>query len=212
MSEQLPPSGPGGGRHDGDRYDGGKKRSMHRQNAAQHADQAAAQVSHDARVAALIVQAVQHQVDREGFRPSPARDARVAELTVRALDAQVDLRREQDFNARGGLVRGGRSWGRGRGRGRGRGDMQGGRRGRGGGGRHKTTREGGRGGYDHRGGYGTAYRAGIVDAGEQNPRSDQVLTQQHPGHQVVREAASSGPWSWTGHQTRLEDMADADAP
>ncbi|KUM57154.1 hypothetical protein ACN42_g10040 [Penicillium freii] len=186
MSEQLPPSGPGGGRHDGgrhdddrhdgDRYDGGNKRSMHRQNAAQDADQAAAQISHDARVAALIVQAVQHQVDQEGFRPSPARDARVAELTVRALDAQVDLRRES------------------------------GRRGRGGGGRH-TTREGGRGGYYHRGGYGTAYRAGIVDAGQQNPRSDQVLTQQYPGHQVVREAASSGPWSWTGHQTRLEDMA-----
>lgn len=88
-----------------------------------------------------------------------------------------------------------------RGRGRGRG-------GRGGGGAGRdTTRESGRGGYDHRYGRSAAYRAGVVDAGQQNSSSNQVPTYQHPGHQVVREAAPTGPRSWTSYRTRLEDMA-----
>ncbi|KAJ5614940.1 Craniofacial development protein 1/Bucentaur [Penicillium hordei] len=207
MSEQLPPSGPGGGRHDvGSTAQRRRKeawRSMHRQNAPQ----VAAQTAHDARIAALIVRAVQHQVDQEGFQPSAARDARAAELTVRAIEAQVNLRIEQDFGARGGSVRGDQF--RGRGRGQGRGDMQGGHHGRGGGGGggRDATREGGRGGYNRRGSYGAAYRAGVVDAGRQNPPSDQVRIHQHSGHQVVRGVAPTGPRSWTRHQTRLEDMA-----
>ncbi|KAF7519024.1 hypothetical protein PCG10_010391 [Penicillium crustosum] len=209
MSQQRPPSGAGGGRHDGGRLAQRRCneawRSMDRQNAAQ----AAAQAVQDARVIELVARAIQHRVDQEGFQPSPARDARVAELIVRALDAHVDLRREQNFSARGSSFRGGR----------GRGDMQGGRRGRGrgrGGGRggrsrdstreagrgrydHRcghgaaTTREGGRGGYDHRYGHDAAHRAGVFDAGRQNPPSDQVTTRQHSGHQVVRQAAPSGP-------------------
>ncbi|KAJ5488409.1 Craniofacial development protein 1/Bucentaur [Penicillium expansum] len=206
MNEQpAPPTGPSGGRRDRSTAHRRRKETW-RSRRRQHAAQAAAAAAHDARVAELMVRAIQQQVDQEGLQPSAARDARVAELTVRAIQAQLEVRNTPcpHFSHNptffwDGSTRGGRSRGRGRGRGR---HVRGG-----GGSGRDADREGGRSGYDRMGGHGPVHGAGVGDAGQQNPPGNQLPTHQLPGHQLVREPApGDGPRLWTRFHT-LEEMA-----
>ncbi|KOS42661.1 hypothetical protein ACN38_g6450 [Penicillium nordicum] len=234
MFEELPPSGPGGGRHDGGSTVRGRDdevwRSMHRNNASQAVvqvvNQGAGQAfrdARDARVTTMIMQGIQ-PLDHDSLLPSATRGTRVAELTAREMD--VGLR---EGGSRGRYVsqqdgRGGYRGGRSRGAdARNRGAIRrGGRRG--------NARMDGR-------GRGTS-NAGVADAPWRNPSrrdapwgnnpssrrtsssrrtppwrnhsSRRTVTQQYPDHGVAREAAREAApretWSWAEHQARVEEM------